>query len=134
MSDSRICRSDLTLWAVHPQAVEGPPAAGPDRPHVILAAWPAPAGRPEVFAACRPARRSAIDVRRRRLLSAFVVLGAILLADVPASLVVLHISRLRVERATLRAQAAQEPYRDTEWGTAYWREITRYSELSLIHI
>jgi len=67
-------------------------------------------------------------VRRRRLLSAFVVLGAILLADVPASLVVLHISRLRVERATLRAQAAQEPYRDTEWGTAYWREITRYSE------
>jgi hypothetical protein len=67
-------------------------------------------------------------VTRGRLLPAFVVLGSILLADMPASLVVLHIARLRVERATLRAQAAQEPYRGTDWGTAYWREIASYQE------
>lgn len=64
----------------------------------------------------------------RRMRRVLVLLGAVLLADLSASVVIRHISRLRIEQATLRAQAAQEPYRDTEWGQAYWREITTYTE------
>lgn len=52
----------------------------------------------------------------------------ILLSDLLLSAAATQIRMIRTERAVVRAELAQEPYRDSDWGRPYWGELSNYVE------
>ena len=56
------------------------------------------------------------------------ITSIILVVDFVASAGLRQAFILENERATIEAEVAQEPYRDTDWGRAYWEEIAQYAE------
>jgi hypothetical protein len=61
-------------------------------------------------------------------LRAPALIGLLLLLDLLGSASVRQIRVVRGTQQTIAAEMSQEPYRDTDWGRAYWTEIGRYQE------
>jgi hypothetical protein len=55
-------------------------------------------------------------------------IAVVLVVDLLASAAVRQALVMRNERAAIEAELSQEPYRETDWGRAYWEEIARYAE------
>lgn len=56
------------------------------------------------------------------------MISAVVLVELVVSALGLELKRKAAEQATIDAEIQQEPYRGTEWGRPYWKEIAAYRE------